>query len=381
MNLPNEGESPNRGDTGNGASSVPKKLDDLHRSITMAQIAKAAAVSQGAISSLLNDRDYGIRVSDKTRERVFRVCRELGYIPNDLRAVVRMYPELGDYCLLVATNIAGGLRSPEAMRLAAAAMGAVPDPSHPLSIAFYDPATDYAADGSALPQPVRMGVASKFFLFGEPNRSLCDVLVRRGLPVISLGYDVALPGVVSFIPDYTAAARLALDHLRKQGHQNIGIIAGPFGSEDPRILELNRGISAACEDLALPLDTRSIIHGELSEAAGQDALDKLLEQNPRPTAVFCLSDAAAAGVLLRAQALKVAVPGALSVVGCGDEASAHPQLTTVHLPMEEMATLGVHEIDRLVHDAPAPLPRRIVLPPRLLLRESTAAWKTPLVTV
>ena len=70
----------------------------------MAQIAKAAGVSQGAISSLLNDRDYGIRVSEKTRERVFKVCREMGYIPNDLRAVVRMYPELGDFCLLLATR-------------------------------------------------------------------------------------------------------------------------------------------------------------------------------------------------------------------------------------------------------------------------------------
>ena len=90
MNLPNAGESPKRGDAATGASSVPKNFDDLHKSITMAQIAKAAGVSQGAISSLLNDRDYGIRVSDKTRDRVFKTCRELGYVPNDLRAVVRM---------------------------------------------------------------------------------------------------------------------------------------------------------------------------------------------------------------------------------------------------------------------------------------------------
>src|SRR5450432_4882789 len=99
MNLPNEGESPMRGDTGNGASTIPKKLDDLHKGITMADIAKAAGVSQGAISSLLNDRDYGIRVSEKTRDRVFRVCREMGYVPNDLRAVVRMYPEQGNFCV------------------------------------------------------------------------------------------------------------------------------------------------------------------------------------------------------------------------------------------------------------------------------------------
>src|SRR5450432_477555 len=112
MNLPNEGESPMRGDTGNGASTIPKKLDDLHKTATMATIAKAAGVSQGAISSLLNDRDYGIRVSEKTRERVFKVCRELGYIPNDLRAVVRMYPDLGDLCILVSNDVGRILKNP-----------------------------------------------------------------------------------------------------------------------------------------------------------------------------------------------------------------------------------------------------------------------------
>ena len=83
--------------------------------------AQAAGVSQGAISSLLNDRDYGIRVSEKTRERVFKVCREMGYIPNDLRAVVRMYPELGEICFLIASNIEDGLSDPFVARMACAA--------------------------------------------------------------------------------------------------------------------------------------------------------------------------------------------------------------------------------------------------------------------
>src|SRR5207249_11011709 len=100
-----------------------------HKAITMADLAKAAGVSQGAISSLLNDRDYGIRVSDKTRERVLKVCREMGYIPNDLRAVVRMYPELGDACLLIPTSIAGGLADAVVARIAGAAMAAVSEPA------------------------------------------------------------------------------------------------------------------------------------------------------------------------------------------------------------------------------------------------------------
>src|SRR5215216_3264727 len=110
MNSPNEDAPHLRGERSPFDNKIPKTLGDLpHKTITMAQIAKAAGVSQGAISSLLNDRDYGIRVSGKTRERVFKVCREMGYIPNDLRAVVRMYPELGDFCLLISTAIEGGL--------------------------------------------------------------------------------------------------------------------------------------------------------------------------------------------------------------------------------------------------------------------------------
>src|SRR3984893_17211027 len=118
MNVANEGDSP-----GNQSADGEKKtsrLGEHHKPATMATIAKAAGVSQGAISSLLNDRDYGIRVSEKTRERVFKVCRELGYIPNDLRAVVRMYPELGDFCLLLSTAVEGGLLDPFVQRLVAA---------------------------------------------------------------------------------------------------------------------------------------------------------------------------------------------------------------------------------------------------------------------
>src|SRR5471032_1361919 len=122
---------------------APQITPPYNKTITMAAIAKAAGVSQGAISSLLNDRDYGIRVSEKTRERVFKVCREMGYIPNDLRAVVLMYPELGDFCLLLSTGIEGGVFDPFVQRLVAAAMAGVPDVSHPFSVAYYEEARDY----------------------------------------------------------------------------------------------------------------------------------------------------------------------------------------------------------------------------------------------
>ena len=373
MNVSTEGEVPLGIGAGSGPIRVPKQLSDLQKTITMAQIAKAAGVSQGAISSLLNDRDYGIRVSEKTRERVFKVCREMGYIPNDLRAVVRMYPELGDYCLLVAAAVEGGLRDPFVHRLASAAMGAVPDPSHPLSLAVYEDGRDYASPAD-LPHPIRVGIYSKFLIHGQPNLSLLEALTHRGLPVVSLGTDAATPGVTSLVPDYERASFLAIEHLAQLGHQHLGIVSGTFGTTHPKILELNRGVSRACEQFGLPIETQSIVYGDLSEHAGEVALEEILLHQPKPTAIFAMSDSAALGVLARAHTHGLKVPGDLSVIGCSDDPGAllgSPQLTTIHLPAEEMAVSGIQEIDRLVREGAPDAPRKINLPVRLVVRAST----------
>ncbi|MGB8170636.1 MAG: LacI family DNA-binding transcriptional regulator [Chthoniobacteraceae bacterium] len=376
MNLPNEAESSAPGEEAIGESRSPKTLGDLQKTITMAQIAKAAGVSQGAISSLLNDRDYGIRVSEKTRERVFKVCREMGYIPNDLRAVVRMYPEFGDCCLLIPTSLAGGLSDPSVARLAGAAMAAVSDPLRAITVAAYDETIDYLTEPNALPQPVRAGVCSKFLCLGAASHLLLQALHRRGSPVASLGHDAVMPGVLSIVPDYCQASRLAIEHLYALGHRHIGIVSGPFGATDSDLLELNRGVRLACDELGLPIDAKMIVYGDLGEKSGRTAVEELLAHQPEPTAIFCLSDAAAAGVLAAAHLRGVKVPAELSVIGCADDVraqSTYPGLTTVHLPYEEMAALAVKEIERLVREPLFGEPRKVLLPVRLVERESTAA--------
>ena len=376
MNSPNEAVPPEPDSGAGGNSKAPKKLSDLQKAITMAQIAKEAGVSQGAISSLLNDRDYGIRVSDKTRERVFKVCREMGYIPNDLRAVVRMYPEFGEFCLLLSEQIPGGFASPFCARLTAGALAAVPEPSHPLTLGWYQETRDYLAEPAALPNPVTAGVASKFLCHGNPSSSLLQTMTKRGFPVVSLGYDVPLPGVLSIVPDYTRAARLAIEHLVGLGHRQIAIVSGPFGTSDWPILELNRGVRRACEETRVSLEPHNIIYGDLDGETGEAALAELLGRKPEPTAIFCMTDTAAASVVAFAAARGIDVPKRLSVIGCGDDPCArhvHPRLTTVRLPVEELGATGVTEIDRMVREPVPSAPHRTLLPVELVTRRSTAA--------
>lgn len=374
MNWSNEPDAAPLGEPPAEEARGPRILADQHKGITMAQIAKAAGVSQGAISSLLNDRDYGIRVSEKTRERVFKVCREMGYVPNDLRAVVRMYPEGGDYCLLLATTATEGMTDPFVARLTQAAMKAVADPSQPLTLAFYEPGRDYSANLETLPHPVRAGVASKFLFHGPGNGSMIQQIVRRGLPIISLGTDVPLAGVISIVPDYPSASKLAFEHLVKLGHRRIGIVSGPFGATESNIIDLHRGIRTSCQELGVPIEAQNVIYGDLSFTAGMAALEEFLSHTLKPTAIYCLSDGAAAGVISKAQSRGLRVPEDLSVIGCADDFCSHiisPQMTTVHLPAEEMAQRGVQEIERLVREAQPIEPRRHLVAVSLVERAST----------
>ncbi len=351
---------------------------DYHKTITMADIAKLAGVSQGAISSLLNDRDYGIRVSEKTRDRVFKACRELGYIPNDLRAVVRMYPERGETVVLASNEIGDGLNDPVFARLLNGVMAATEDPSHAVVVARFDAKADYMELPDKAPLPVRAGTASKFICLGKPNLSLFHTILRRGFPVISVGHDVVLDGVSSILPDSAEASRLAVEYLFKLGHEHIAILSGPFGSIDQEIIELNRGVRTAYDAAQIPIEAQNIIYGDLTFQNGFRAAEVLLKRTPVPTAILCLNDNAATGALALLQSRGLKVPEEISVLGCSDDAFANyvfPPLTTIHVPAEEIGAAAVAEIERRVLAKEEGLlhAKKIVLPVRLVERQSCAA--------
>ncbi|MGC3991726.1 MAG: LacI family DNA-binding transcriptional regulator [Chthoniobacteraceae bacterium] len=266
----------------------------------MATIAKAAGVSQGAISSLLNNRDYGIRVSEKTKEKVFKICRELGYVPNDFRAVVRIYPEVGDICVLVSDSIQDSLLEPFYARMITSLMKAGAAGEGSVTIARFSSTADYSQSLEALPQPLKTGVASKFISVGTPNLSLLQTILKRGLPVATVGHELNHPGVTSFMPDFSEASRLGVEYLFGLGHQNIAILSGPFGSSDPAIIEMNQGIKAAFDAAGKPIDPQNIIYGDLTFKTGYETAENLFGRSSHPTALFCLSDTAGRGDRRRA---------------------------------------------------------------------------------
>jgi DNA-binding LacI/PurR family transcriptional regulator len=185
-------------------------------------------------------------------------------------------------------------------------------------------------------------------------------------------------GVVSLIPDYEKASRQAVEYLFKLGHTQLGIISGPFGATDPRLIELNHGVRIACEQFGIALEAQNIVYGDLTFQAGITAFDTLNSRQPAPSAVFCMSDAAAAGVLAEAQLRGRRVPEDFSVIGCGDDPVGRftlPALTTVHIPLEEIATKAIDAVETVANEGGIAEARKQLFAVRLAERKSCAAFK------
>jgi LacI family transcriptional regulator len=113
---------------------------------------------------------------------------------------------------------------------------------------------------------------------------------------------------------------------------------------------------------------------DLTLGSGCTATEGLLNQNPGLTAIFALSDALAIGALYHACQRKISVPDALSVIGFdGVELGRYvlPALTSIGQPIRALGALAATCLLERIRGGRRGPGRRIVLPPKLMVRGST----------
>ena len=113
------------------------------------------------------------------------------------------------------------------------------------------------------------------------------------------------------------------------------------------------------------------------ERFAEAAMRALLQAPRRPTAVFCANDLIALGAHKACTQSGVAIPGAMSLVGCDDIAFAQlvtPELTTIAVPARELGARAARLLLRtLSGEEEQPTGRRArTLPVRLVERGTTA---------
>ncbi|MFI2711143.1 LacI family DNA-binding transcriptional regulator [Micromonospora sp. NPDC018662] len=200
-------------------------------------------------------------------------------------------------------------------------------------------------------------------------------LSRDGIPVVLVDHPRGRLDLCAVNVDDVLGGRLAGEHLIALGHRRIAFLGATVdpGPVLARREGVRQAVMAAGLDPAVSfLDVRLRLHPPpLLDAAAQ-AARRLVDQEAPPTAVVCVNDTAALGLLDGLHALGLRVPQDISVVGYDDLPFARrlaPALTTVHQPPYRLGRAAAELL--LDESRPEHTHREMLFQPSLVIRSST----------
>ncbi|SHG16526.1 transcriptional regulator, LacI family [Jatrophihabitans endophyticus] len=340
------------------------------RRVTIADVAREAGVSPGAVSFALNNRPG---VADATRRRVLDAAAELGWRPNH-RARALSHQSSFTLGLVVArptTTVGADPFFPAFVAGVTAALQpseqsltftVVPD--HDAEIETY---RRFAAEKRV------DGVFLTDLRVHDPRPAL---MAELGLPAVTLGRpdrtsSAGRVGAVSV--DDSAGMREVVRTLVDAGHHRIAHVTGP--AEFLHVRSRREAWEATLTAAGLAADL--LVHTDFSAGEGAGATDRLLSRRVPPTAITYANDVMAMAGLAVAQRRGLAVPTDLSITGFDDVELAHyanPPLTTVRTDVAGWGTAAAHALLAAVADATA---RDVDLPPARMIARASVAPPTP----
>jgi DNA-binding LacI/PurR family transcriptional regulator len=339
---------------------------------TIADVARRAGVSKGAVSFALNGRPG---VAAETRERILAAADALGWRPSRTAR-----------SLSVSRAFALGMviaRDP-------AVLGS--DPFFPAFIAGVE--TLLAERGQALVlQVVGTGHAEKegyrrlsqdsrvdgVFLSDLRRRDPRLALVEKlGLPAVTLNRPVGRSPFPAVCLDDRPGVTAAVDHLVALGHSRIAHVAGP--DDFLHGYGRRKAFTDALATHGLPPGRIEI--GDFSAAGGTAATRRLLDVSgaDRPTAIVYANDQMAIAGISLAHERGLSVPGELSVTGYDDTelaAHIHPALTTVRTDVFGWGQVAARTLLALIEGETAD---DVELDPAQLVVRSSTAPASPATT-
>lgn len=342
-------------------------------------VASRAGVSTSTVSNVLNGRSN--RMAKETLARVEAAIAELRYRPNTTARQLKTghTPMLG----LLVPSIANPMYGFIAREIETQAQE-----RYGFRIMIGNTYRDKDKEARFFDDLMAHGVRGVIIISSLVDEQHFESAGERGLVVVS--YDRrATPGVESGIDhvsvDNFEAARIATQHLIAQGHTRLAFVtaAGLTMSRREKI----SGFMAAASAAGLAAGAQVIEGTPLNEYGdsmmselGRMEAAKLAERHEagRPTGVVAVNDMMALGLMAGFREAGLSVPADVSVVGMDDvflSALMHPALTTVRLPVSDMAHTIVERVMSRLADPSLPT-GEFIFQPSLVVRGSVAA-RTP----
>jgi LacI family transcriptional regulator len=191
------------------------------------------------------------------------------------------------------------------------------------------------------------------------------------LPVVLLNCPVEGTNVDALNIDNYHGARAVVMHLAGHGHRRIAIITGTGTNIDAQ--ERLRGYRDAMKASLAEYSPSYEFQGDFTEASAYKAAIKILNTNPRPTAIFASNDAMAIGALSALRVHNISVPGDIALAGFDDIPIATyitPSLTTARVRISDLGALAVKRLLEAIRGKKEYVNHRTVLDTEVVARES-----------
>lgn len=328
----------------------------MRPSVTSADVAKLARVSQSAVSRAFSP---GASVSDKMRKRVMDAAEQLGYRPNALaRAMISGRSKLIALIVAYLDNQFYPLMVEQLSR-------ALQARGYHMMLMM----SDMGNQDQIVQTMLQFQVEGIVMASATLSSGLAAECASTGTPVVLFNRYVPASATSSVTSDNIEGGRLLAHFLVDGGHQRIAFIAGNEDSSTSRDREA--GFHKGLAERGQALYRRAV--GNYTFAGAAEAVRALMTQKPWPDAIFVANDHMAFSVMdvLRRE-MGLSIPRDISIVGYDDVPEAGWGgycLTTIEQPSIAMVEATVSILLDQIEQREVTR-RAAVLPARLVVRDS-----------
>lgn len=354
--------------------------------VTMKDVARAAGVSQPAVSYAYNRPD---QLSAEVRKRILKVASDLNYPGPDPVGRGLRRGSVGAIGLMITDSLPYAFEDPATVQLlkGIAEIGELSEVMLTLLPLRSAGHAENPADTEA--RQAKMSgdsLVDGFIVYSLPDQHRAvEAALSRGLPTVIIDAPRVRAAPYVGIRDREAARQTA-EHLLGLGHRRIGVLVdrlSPDGksglADDVRRRRARDGVARervigyqqALGQVGLTWgDVPMVEAGGFDKLATERAVDLLLDGSRDLTAVLASTDVLALQTLRALRARSVRVPAEVSVIGFDDVPdAAGAGLTTMAQPLVEKGRAAARLLLECLR-----LGKRssVILPTELKVRTSTA---------
>jgi len=327
---------------------------------TVYDVADKAGVSIATVSRVINSPD---KVNPETRSKVLSVIDELGYIPK-AEAAARARKSAGRIGVLAPFFTYPSFV--QRLRGVANALNSLP-----FEITIYNVDSTARRDSYVTSLSLTRRLDGLILMALPFNQVTVERLVDNSMETVSI--EVTHPSFSSIVIDDHEGGRMAAEYLIGKGHRQLGFIGDTdlpeyaFPTSDRRL----GGYRAAIHEAGLELENAHIALASPSLENAKKCMNRLLDLQKHPTAVFCATDTQAMGALKAARERGLQVPHDIAIMGFDDlDMADYIGLTTIRQHLEESGRLAVELLLARLEDRSRPI-QNVRLTLEIVERETT----------